>query len=187
MITTNVICVYLGTSKAKIFNLQPACKENIPKNYTLEYYQKQVFLKRMMEKKKRKQETGWATLMRTAREEHESEKQVEDGKKEEEEPKAFSPISVIKTIYPITASAFQDFEDSQLLAIGIKSGGLMIYDLNLGIEKWFIEECHGTPVSSIAFFEDTKLVSGSNYGTILIHSLDQERAELKFKSSNVMD
>lgn len=75
-------------------------------------------------------------------------------------------------MYQITASAFQSFEDDfQYLAIGLIDGGLVVIDLQLGIEKHFLEK-HPTEVTALAFHEDKALLTGSKCGMLAIHDIE---------------
>jgi hypothetical protein len=75
--------------------------------------------------------------------------------------------------YPITSSSYKDLaENAQLLAIGAANGSTIIFDTNLCIEKYILE-CHGGPVTSIDFMEDKRLITGSEYGSVYIHELDE--------------
>ena len=76
--------------------------------------------------------------------------------------------------YPITATCYKSFEDErQLLAVGLLDGAIVIIDLALGMEKYFVEK-HPTSVSSIAIFEDKVLISGSIDGKVNLCDLESE-------------
>jgi WD40 repeat protein len=52
-------------------------------------------------------------------------------------------------------------------------GGIVVIDLALGIEKYFLEK-HPAAVTSIAFYEDKVLISGSIDGRVNLCDLDSE-------------
>jgi len=52
-------------------------------------------------------------------------------------------------------------------------GAIVVIDLVLGMEKFFIEK-HPAAVSSIAFYEDKVLISGSIDGRVNLCDLDSE-------------
>jgi hypothetical protein len=54
--------------------------------------------------------------------------------------------------YLISASCYHTTEEErQYLAVGLVDGAIVVIDLALGVEKYFIEK-HPAAVSSIAFF-----------------------------------
>jgi hypothetical protein len=84
------------------------------------------------------------------------------------------PSKVFKFPYQITAVVYQGGEeDSQSLAVGLIDGAIIIIDLVLGIEKFFIEK-HPTAICALAFYEDRILVSGSICGRVNLCDLDSE-------------
>lgn len=63
--------------------------------------------------------------------------------------------------YIITAISLSTFEErAALLALGLKDGAIIVLDLILGFEKFFLEK-HPMEITSLAFYEDKVLVSGS--------------------------
>lgn len=80
--------------------------------------------------------------------------------------------------YQISAIAFQMFEDDfQNLAVGLIDGAIVIIDLILGIEKHFLEK-HPAQITSMAFWEDKCLISGSVDGRVNltdIENLDKKK------------
>lgn len=84
--------------------------------------------------------------------------------------------------YQITCIQFKTFEeDFQNLAVGLVDGAIIIIDLILGIEKHFLEK-HPAAISSMAFFEDKCLISGSIDGRVNIadiHSMDKKKGSSK--------
>lgn len=76
--------------------------------------------------------------------------------------------------YTITATSYKNAEEErQYLAIGLMDGGIVVIDLALGIEKYFLEK-HPAAVTSIAFYEDKVLISGSIDGRVNLCDLDSE-------------
>ena len=74
--------------------------------------------------------------------------------------------------YQISYACYQTFEDAfQNLAVGLVDGALIIIDLILGLEKHFLEK-HPAKVTSIAFFEDKAIISGSVDGRINLSDLE---------------
>lgn len=84
--------------------------------------------------------------------------------------------------YQITAAQFQSFEDDyQNLAVGLIDGALVIIDLVLGVEKHFLEK-HPSEISTLAFYDNKALVSGSICGRVNISDLDAiEASKVKAK------
>ena len=69
------------------------------------------------------------------------------------------------------------------------NGSTLIFDMNVGIEKYFLEN-HGGPVTSIDFFKDNAVMTGSAYGSVYIHELkenQENQAYFMLKRQNVMD
>ena len=69
------------------------------------------------------------------------------------------------------------------------NGNTLIYDMNVGIEKYFLEN-HGGPVTSIDFFQDKAIVTGSAYGSVYIHELKENQDNMAcfmLSRQNVMD
>lgn len=63
--------------------------------------------------------------------------------------------------YKITAVTLSTFEEScAFLGLGLKDGAIVVLDLVLGFEKFFLEK-HPNEISSLAFYEDKLLISGS--------------------------
>ena len=76
--------------------------------------------------------------------------------------------------YQITTACYQGGEEErQNLAIGMIDGAIVVLDLQLGIEKFFVEK-HPMAITSIAFYEDKVLVSGSVDGRVNLCDLDSE-------------
>jgi hypothetical protein len=59
-----------------------------------------------------------------------------------------------------------------MLAVGLIDGALIMIDLLLGIEKQFLEK-HPSAISTMAFFENKALVSGSICGRVNIANLEK--------------
>jgi WD40 repeat protein len=57
------------------------------------------------------------------------------------------------------------------LALGLVDGAIIILDLILGIEKFFLEK-HPGEISALAFWEDKALISGSVDGRVNISDLE---------------
>lgn len=74
--------------------------------------------------------------------------------------------------YQITCAQFQSFaDDYQTLAVGLVDGAIVIIDLILGIERHFLEK-HPAAITSMSFFEDKALISGSVDGRVNIADLE---------------
>ena len=84
------------------------------------------------------------------------------------------PARTFKMPYPITSTCYKTLEEErQYLAVGLLDGAIIILDLVLGMEKYFVEK-HPAAVTSIAFFEDKVLISGSVDGRVNLCDLDSE-------------
>lgn len=84
------------------------------------------------------------------------------------------PTRTFKMPYQISAVTYQAFDDNfQSLAVGLVDGAIIIIDLILGIEKNFLEK-HPGEVSTLDFWEDKVLMSGSIDGRVNIYDLDEE-------------
>lgn len=77
-----------------------------------------------------------------------------------------------KMPYPITAAAHQNCEDLfQGLAVGLQDGAIVVLDLVLGVERWFLEK-HPGEVTTMAFWEERVLISGSLDGRVNVQELE---------------
>jgi hypothetical protein len=77
-----------------------------------------------------------------------------------------------KLPYSISAVTFQNHEDmSQYLAVGLVDGAIIVLDLILGVEKFFLEK-HPAEITTMAFFEDKTLLSGSVDGRVVLQELE---------------
>jgi WD40 repeat protein len=84
------------------------------------------------------------------------------------------PARTFRMPYPITATCYRTSEEEQqYLAVGLMDGAIIVIDLILGMEKYFVEK-HPTAVTSIAFYEDKVIISGSVDGRINLCDLDSE-------------
>jgi len=87
--------------------------------------------------------------------------------------------------YPITATCYKSSdEERQHLALGLLDGAIVIIDLALGMEKYFLEK-HPTAISSLAFYEEKVLISGSIDGRVNLCDLDSENQENVYKCQNM--
>ena len=82
-------------------------------------------------------------------------------------------------------------DDFQNLAVGLIDGAIIIIDLILGIEKHFLEK-HPSQITTMAFWEDKCLISGSVDGRVNltdIENLDKKKgSKVRFqKQQNTMD
>lgn len=93
-----------------------------------------------------------------------------------------APSRKFRMPYQITAALFQSFEDDyQTLAVGLIDGALVIVDLVLGVEKHFLEK-HPSQISTLAFYDNKALVSGSICGRVNISDLEAiETSKVKAK------
>jgi hypothetical protein len=67
------------------------------------------------------------------------------------------------------------------LALGLVDGAIIVLDLILGIEKFFLEK-HPGEISALAFWEDKALISGSVDGRVNISDLEIFDPEMAEKS-----
>ena len=73
--------------------------------------------------------------------------------------------------YSISTVAFKSFDnDFQNLAVGMIDGGIVIIDLILWLEKYFLEK-HPAKITSMAFHEYKSLISVSVDGRVNISDL----------------
>ena len=83
-------------------------------------------------------------------------------------------MSSFKFPYQISAICYQGGEEErQNLAVGLIDGGIIVIDLQLGIEKYFVEK-HPAMITALEFYEDKVLVSGSVDGKVNLCDLDSE-------------
>ena len=91
------------------------------------------------------------------------------------------PARTFKLPYPITATAYRmSEEEAQMLAVGLLDGAIVVIDLAIGMEKYFLEK-HPSAITSLAFYEDKVLVSGSVDGRVNLCDLDSENQEKVYK------
>lgn len=89
--------------------------------------------------------------------------------------------------YQITAVAYQGGEEErQNLAIGLIDGAIIVIDLQLGIEKFFVEK-HPMAITAMQFYEDRVLVSGSIDGRVNLCDLDSDNQARIYKCQNTQD
>jgi WD40 repeat protein len=87
--------------------------------------------------------------------------------------------------YPITATCYKSSdEEPQNLALGLLDGAVIVIDLVLGMEKFFVEK-HPAAITSIAFYEDKVLVSGSVDGRVNLVDLESENQERVYMCQNL--
>jgi len=72
------------------------------------------------------------------------------------------------------------------LAVGLMDGAIIILDLALGMEKFFLEK-HPAAITSLAFYEDKVLISGSIDGRVNLCDLDSDKQEKVYKCQNLQD
>ena len=86
--------------------------------------------------------------------------------------------------YQISAIAYQSFEDDfQNLAVGLIDGAIIVIDLIIGVEKHFLEK-HPAQITTMAFWEDKCLISGSVDGRVNlndIENLDKKKSGSKLR------
>jgi len=79
-----------------------------------------------------------------------------------------------KTPYQISCAVLQNLEDNyQTLAVGLIDGAIILIDLNLGLERQFLEK-HPSEITTLAFWEDRVLISGSVDGRVNLNDLEEE-------------
>ena len=86
--------------------------------------------------------------------------------------------------YCISSTAFQSFEDDfQYLAVGLVDGAIVVIDMILGVEKHFLEK-HPAQITTMAFYEDKCLLSGSVDGRVNLSDIERmdkkKDSELRF-------
>jgi len=98
------------------------------------------------------------------------------------------PARVFKMPYQISCTAFfQGEEERQSLALGLKDGAIVVLDLALGLESHYVEK-HPAAVTTLAWYEDKVLMSGSVDGRVNLCDLDsKEDPKRIFKAQNCMD
>jgi len=74
-------------------------------------------------------------------------------------------------------------DERQLLAVGLVDGAIIILDLVLGVEKFFLEK-HPAAITTMSFFEDKYLMSGSIDGRVNIVELDSKEQSKLSKCQN---
>jgi hypothetical protein len=57
------------------------------------------------------------------------------------------------------------------MAVGLVDGAIVVIDLVLGLEKFFLEK-HPAAITTMSFFEDKALISGSVDGRVNISDLE---------------
>lgn len=81
--------------------------------------------------------------------------------------------------YQISSACFESFQDDfQNLAVGMVDGAIVVIDLILGLEKHYLEK-HPAKITSLAFFEDKIVVSGSVDGRINLSDLEYMNSRKK--------
>ena len=81
--------------------------------------------------------------------------------------------------YHITTAVFQSWEDDfQNLAVGLVDGAIVVIDLILGVEKFFLEK-HPAAITTMSFFEDKSLISGSVDGRVNISDIENMNKKKK--------
>ena len=155
MITTKFVIAYQKLSIVEVYSIQKCSKDNCPKDYTYNFFQT-IFMKKKNDEKKKK-ESSLATLIKTARQDINNQQDKNAVLTEEEKKAKEKPIITFKPFFMIESSEYLDLdEEAQYLAIGMINGGTIIYDLNVGVEKWILE-WHGGPVTSISFYQDKEI------------------------------
>jgi hypothetical protein len=80
--------------------------------------------------------------------------------------------------------AVQDHDDDfQNMAVGMRDGGIVIIDLILGMEKQFLEK-HPAAITSLAFFEEKCLMSGSVDGRVNLCDIEDGKSKKHNKCQN---
>ena len=188
MITTGFVVAYEQLNVIEVYSVQKPCKENIPRDYSYDNFQKE-FLKRKTNEKKKKENT-LAELIKTAKKDLEAqEKEKEQSEEGENDTDKIKPAFKFTSLFTISSSEYLDLnENAQYLAVGMVNGGTIVYDVSVGVEK-LVLECHGGPVTSISFFRDKSIITGSTFGSVYINSLEEHSDEetLKFNQSNCQD
>jgi WD40 repeat protein len=143
-------------------------------DFTYDYFTKYLQHKKLLSKKK--VEKNLASLINSITNKNVDESKNFDPKAQMEKMKLnmLKPARTFKLPYQITASSFYNTdEERQYLAVGLIDGAIVVLDLALGLEKYFIEK-HPAAVSSLAFFEEKVLMSGSIDGNVNLCDLESE-------------
>ncbi len=97
------------------------------------------------------------------------------------------PARQFQMPYAISAMAVhRSEEERQSLALGLVDGAIVVIDMALEEEKYFLEQ-HPAVVTCLAFHEDRILMWGSVDGRVNQCDLDSENQARVFKCQNVMD
>jgi len=188
MITTGLVIAYQKLDLVELYPIQKCPKENVPIDYSYERLQND-FMKKKNEEKKKKENT-LAALIKAAKEDLKEQEQNKAGDHPDgEAKKEFKPILTFKSLFTIESSQYLDLEEyAQYLAVGMVNGGTIVYDISVGIEKSVLE-CHGGPVTTISFYQDKSVITGSTFGSVYINSLEEQGDDetLKFSQSNCQD
>lgn len=180
-ITTGLGIAYLNDFKVDIYNIQKPNRENVVPDYTQDYFAKVITARRINAKKAEKAaakpEKTLAALIKSAREkaqEKAPKPPTQEQFIEKMRESVAQPMRSFTMPYQITAVAYQGGEEErQNLALGMIDGAIIVIDLQLGIEKYFVEK-HPMAITAIEFYEDRVLISGSVDGRVNLCDLDSE-------------
>lgn len=171
-VTTGVGLSYHNDFEVHIYNIQKPSKETVIQDFTYDYFSKVIQQKKLLAKKKVEKNLASLISQLTAGQEQ----KVFDPKVALEKMRAncAKPSRSFKMPYPITATCYKTSEEErQYVAVGLMDGAIVVLDLALGMEKYFLEK-HPAAVSSIAFFEEKVIISGSIDGRVNLCDLDSE-------------
>lgn len=186
-ITTSLGVSYHNDFEVEIYNIRRPSKSAVLMDFTYDYFQKVIAQRRVNAKKK--QEKTLASLVKSLAQTDSSAVPAEDPDKALElmRSNAKDPAKRFKTPYQITCTCYSTAEDErQSLAVGLLDGAILILDLALGLEKFFVEK-HPSAVTALAFFEERILISGSVDGRVNLCDLDSQDQERVYKCQNVQD
>lgn len=152
-VTTGIGLSYHNDFDVRIYNIQKPTKETVLSDYTLDYLNKVIEFRKLQSKKK--PEKNLAALVNQITSETQAKQQVDQKSIVQKlNANTSKPARVFKMPYPITATCYKTSdEEQQLLAVGLLDGAVVVIDLVLGIEKYFIEK-HPSAVTSIAIYEN---------------------------------
>lgn len=184
-VTTGICLSYHEDFEVHVYNIQKPTAQAVLPDLTYDYFSKLIQQRKLLAKKK--VEKNLASLVAQINATAAPASAANESKQQLEKMRSNckAPARVFKMPYPITATAYRSSdEEAQSLAVGLMDGAIVVIDLALGMEKFFLEK-HPTAVSSLAFYEDKVLISGSIDGRVNLCDLDSENQEKVYKCQNL--
>ena len=172
-VTSGLGLAYENDFLVEIFSIQRPSKELLLPDYSADYLHKVIAQKKVNAKKKQENTLAGLLAKVAAQNEMATTKQ-KDTSIETMKQSMAAPARTFRVPYMITAMTYHSSgEERQSLAIGLVDGAILVFDLALGVEKYFIEK-HPMAVTSLAFYEERILMSGSVDGRVNLCDLDSE-------------